>query len=101
MIADIFASLDQHFQPQALQKPQSYYFSIDDQKKTVLLSPEGCRVEEGKTLENADCVCKTSAEFFLKVWNDCYQPSLSDFLTGRIKSNNPDMLKLFLRAFSK
>ena len=45
-----------------------FYFSLDDVRKTVLLSRESCEVQDGKTVERADCVCKTSNELFIKIW---------------------------------
>ena len=38
---------------------------------------------------------------FLDVWNGKYTPSATDFLMGRIKSNNPMLLKEFVAAFKK
>ncbi len=70
-------------------------------KKTVVLTPEACRVEDGKTIEEVDCVCKTSSDFFLKIWNEGYRPGMGDFMSGKIKSNNPLTLKDFLAAFGK
>jgi putative sterol carrier protein len=79
----------------------SYYFSLGDCKKTVRLSSESCLVTDGKTIEQADCVCKTSPEFFLKIWQEGYRPGMKDFLSGTIKSNNPGSLQLFLKCFGK
>lgn len=35
-----------------------FYFTIDEVKKTLTLLPESCTVENGKTVENADCFCR-------------------------------------------
>lgn len=101
MIDSIFNQLEQSFKPGVLDKPLSYYFSIDDLKKTVFLDPQHCRVEIGKTTEAADCVCKTSAEFFMRIWEQNYRPGIKDFLSGSIRSNNPEALKTFLVVFGK
>ena len=98
MIEAIFAGMESAYSPGIVNQETSYYFSIDDLKKTVVLTSDSCRVEDGKTIENVDCVCKTSADFFLKVWNDGYRPGMSDFLSGAIKSNNPVALKDFIDA---
>jgi putative sterol carrier protein len=79
----------------------SYYYSVGEVKKTVTIGPDACRVEEGKTVDSADCVCKTSEAFFLKIWNEGYMPGMKDFLSGTIRSNNPQALKDFLAAFGK
>jgi putative sterol carrier protein len=101
MIEQIFASLADSFKDEVVVKPTSYYFSLGGIKKTVLLSEDGCRVEDGRTVETADCVCKTSEEFFMSIWNEGYRPGMADFLSGKIKTNDPTALQLFLRAFGK
>jgi len=101
MIDSIFATLADHFVVGAVNEPVSYYFSLGDSKKTVLVSAQQCRIDEGRTLDNADCVCKTSPEFFLKIWQDGYRPGMGDFLSGKIKSNNPGALQIFLKVFGK
>jgi hypothetical protein len=101
MIEQVFDSLEELYRPGAVAAPVSIYFAIGDLRRTVLLQPDACRVTAGKTGETADCVCKMGDELFLRVWNDGYRPGLKDFLGGAIKSNDPSILKLFLRAFGK
>jgi putative sterol carrier protein len=101
MVEEIFTRLRESFQADKVAKKRIYYFSVDEVKKTVTLSPDGVLVENGKTVENADCVCKTSTEFFLKIWQEGYRPGMADFLSGKIKSNNPYVLQEFLSAFGK
>jgi putative sterol carrier protein len=101
MVEKIFSGLPQLFKPESVSTAMSFYFSLGEIKKTVQISPEKCIVDDGKTVESADCVCKTSPEFFLKIWDEGYRPGLKDFLSGTIKSNNPNELKTFLAAFGK
>lgn len=101
MINELFANLSESFVPGALAQPKSFYFSLGEVKKTVQLSSDSCRVSDGKTVDNADCVCKTSPEFFLRIWQDNYRPGMKDFMKGVIKSNNPGALQEFLRSFGK
>jgi putative sterol carrier protein len=101
MIETIFSTLADNFVADTVDKPASYYFSLGDHKKTVYLSAESCLVEDGRTVDQADCVCKTSAEFFIRIWQDGYRPGMADFLSGTIKSNNPTALQNFLAAFGK
>jgi len=101
VVESIFEQLPGEYQPGKISAPLNYYFSLGDTKKTVRLSGEHCLVEDGKTVENADCVCKTTPEFFVKIWNEGYRPGLKDFMSGTIKSNDPDKLKTFLAAFGK
>jgi putative sterol carrier protein len=101
MLNDIFAALPPLYRNGGVSHRTTFYFSIDDVKKTVILDADSCSVIDGKAGENADCVCKTSEEFFLKVWNDGYKPGMKDFLGGAIKSNAPHLLQEFLKAFGK
>ena len=101
MVEQIFSEIQQTYRPDSASKLVSIYFSIDDVKKTVQISASGCQVDDGRVIDAADCVCKTSAKFFLKVWNEGYNPGLKDFLSGAIKSNNPELLKKFLAACGK
>ncbi len=101
MVEKIFGSLPHLFVPQSVEESISYYFSLEDIKKTVRLSPERCLVEDGRTVESADCVCKTSQDFFEKIWNEGYRPGMADFLSGKIKSNDPGGLQTFLKSFGK
>jgi hypothetical protein len=101
MIETIFAGLADNFVAGTVDEPTSYYFSLEDHKKTVYLTAESCLVEDGRTVAEADCVCKTSVEFFIRIWQDGYRPGLADFLSGTIKSNNPTALQTFLSAFGK
>lgn len=101
MIEQIFSEIPESYNPETVSDPVSIYFSIDAIKKTVQLSSTGCQVDDGRTVDNADCVCKTTADFFSNVWNEGYKPGLKDFLSGAIKSNNPELLKTFLAACGK
>jgi putative sterol carrier protein len=101
MIDSIFATLSAAYVEGVVDQPMTFYFSLGTTKKTVRLSPGQCQVEAGKTIETADCVCKTDPDFFISIWNDGYRPGMGDFLSGRIKSNDPTALQLFLKAFGK
>ena len=99
-VAEIFAKLPGYYEKgRKVHEAKTFYFSLDDDEKwTVTLGAESCEVTPGKT-ENADCFFKASKELFLDVWNGRYTPTAMDFLTGKIKSNNPLMLKDFIDAF--
>lgn len=101
MVEAVFAGLQEHFRAERVAQRKVYYFSIGEVKRTVTIDPAGVQVADGKTVETADCVCKTSAEFFLKVWQEGYRPGMPDFLSGTIKSNNPFALQEFLDAFGR
>ena len=101
-IATIFQSLPRKFQKGAVDKPRTFYFSLDDDEKwTVSLSKDKCEVTPGKPAQDADCFFKASKQMFLDVWSGKYTPSAKDFIMGSIKSNNPLLLKEFVAAFKK
>lgn len=101
MVVDIFSAMSADFQAGVAKQPLSFYFSIGEVKQTVFLTPESCKILPGKQTDTADCVCKMGEDLFVRIWQEGYQPGLKDFLTGAIKSNDPEALKTFLAAFGK
>ena len=99
-VARIFERLPSLFQKGNVEKERTFYFSLDDEEWTVTLSRESCTVKPEKA-EDADCFFKASKEMFLDVWNGRHTPSVTDFVTGAIKSNNPLLLREFVAAFQK
>jgi long-chain acyl-CoA synthetase len=101
-ISTVFQGLPKKFQKGSGKSPRTFYFSLgDDEKWTVVLDKDKCTVKEGKPAEDADCFFKASKEMFLDVWNGKHTPGIADFMSGKIKSNNPMMLKEFVDAFKK
>jgi hypothetical protein len=98
---EIFGTFQAEYKKGVFTLPTTFYFSIDDIKKTVTLDAESCTIEDGKTVEEADCICKTSAAMFSRIWNDGYRPGIMDFMGGAIKSNAPQLLQQLLVAFGK
>jgi putative sterol carrier protein len=97
----IFKGLCKRFNKANVTAERSYYFSLgEDEKWTVRLTRDKCVVRKGKT-DEADCFFKGPAELFLDVWNGRHQLGPMDFLSGKVKSNNPMLLKDFVRAFQK
>lgn len=101
MLNAIFAELPDSFIAGTFTRPTSFYFSLGDVKKSVQCTADSCTVSDGRAVADADCVCKTSPEFFLKIWQENLRPGMKDFMTGTIKSNNPGALQQFLRCFGK
>ena len=100
-VSKVFEKLPKMFQKGSVNAERTFYFSLgDDEKWTVSLTKDKCTVKPGKT-EDADCFFKASTEMFLDVWNGKHTPSIADFMTGAIKSNNPILLKEFVAAFRK
>jgi long-chain acyl-CoA synthetase len=100
-VAAIFKGLCKRFNKKNVTAERSYYFSLgEDEKWTVLITKDKCTVEKGKN-DEADCFFKGPAELFLDVWNGRHELGAMDFLTGKVKSNNPMLLKDFVKAFQK
>lgn len=83
---------------QGLDKSCSFYFSIDESRYTVFADEKELRTEEGKKVENADCVCKITSELFKKIWYEKYKPGMKEIFSGALKTNNPELLQKFLKA---
>jgi long-chain acyl-CoA synthetase len=102
-LASLFADLEHRFVPGVVTKPTSFYFSLgeDNQGKwTLELSAESCVFRQGRPADGkADCVLKTSPELFTKIVRESYTPSVSEFMTGKIKSNDIKLLQVFQKAF--
>ncbi len=97
----IFKGLCKRFNKANVTADRSYYFSLGEAEKwTVRLTTEKCEVRKGRN-DEADCFFKGPAELFLDVWNGRHQLGPMDFLTGKVKSNNPVLLKDFVKAFQK
>jgi putative sterol carrier protein len=100
-IAKIFKGLPKRFNKANVTAARRYYFSLgEDEKWTVHILKDKCTVKKGNT-EDVDCFFKGPVELFLDVWNGKHQLGAADFLTGRVKSNNPLLLKEFVAAFHK
>lgn len=101
MIDSIINSLPNEYIKGSFPVKTTFYFSVDEIKKTVVLDENSCTVLDGKLSDEADCICKTSDEMFKRIWNDGYRPGIMDFMGGKIKSNAPMLLPQFLQAFGK
>ncbi len=98
-IKELFSGLPQRFRSGKTDRPLIYYFSIDEEKWSVSVGPESCQVIEGKTTDEADCFLKTSREMFDKTVRGDYTPTIMDFMTGKIKTNRPELLLTFRDIF--
>jgi putative sterol carrier protein len=100
-VEEVFEGLRQRFNKANVTAERSYCFSLGEGGAwTVRLTREACEVERGKD-EKADCYCEGPAELFLDVWNGKRELGPMDFLTGKVKSNNPMLLRDFARAFQE
>jgi putative sterol carrier protein len=100
-IEAIFKGLCKRFNKANVKAERSYHFSLGEGENwTVRLTKQKCEVRRGDE-PDADCYLEGPAELFLDVWHGRHQLGPTDFLTGKVKSNNPILLKDFVAAFRK
>jgi long-chain acyl-CoA synthetase len=100
-LVKLFNEIERNFIKGKLDKEISIYFSLgdsSDEKWTVFAGPDKCIVKKGKAVEKADCVLKTSPDMFIKIVREGYEPDMTDFLLGRFKTNNPNLLEKFKKC---
>jgi long-chain acyl-CoA synthetase len=100
-LAGTLEGLRTRFKAGIIAKKTTYYLSLgegDGEKWTVTLTPAACDVQPGK-VKDADCVLKTSADLFSRLVSGTWQPGVADFLTGKIRTNDIDLLKKLQLAF--
>ncbi len=101
MLDEIFDKSATLYRKGAFTEKTTFYFSIDEVRKTVVFDKEGCTVFDGKQVEDADCVCRIGSELFMKIFQENYRPGMKEFMSGAIKSNSPQLLQQFLAAFGR
>lgn len=100
-LAATLEGLKARFRTGTVPKATTYYLSLGEgsgQKWTVKLSPTACEVVEGK-VENADCVLKMPSDLFVKLVDGTWKPGAVDFISGRIKTNDIELLRNLQAAF--
>ncbi len=101
-LTPIFDELTNRFAENQVDSPLSFYFSLgnwDTHKWTIVVNPENCNIQNGKPTGRADCVIKTSPEIFRKIVQESYVPSMDEFMSGVIKTNDPNLLMRFQSVF--
>jgi long-chain acyl-CoA synthetase len=97
----VIEELRGRFQASELERPLTYYLSLgsaDNEKWTLHAERGGCTYHAGRN-GGADCVIKTSADLFRRIVREHYTPDLEDFMTGRLKTNDPGLLVTFQKVF--
>lgn len=98
-VEGVIDELKLRFVKGAVGSPVSYYLSIGEERWTVRATPTELEVARGKTVEQADCVLKTTPGHFERIVREAWVPGPSDFMSGSIKTNNVahllSMQKLF------
>lgn len=95
----VMDELKARFVPGAVKDPLSYYFSLGDERWTVRATKDEIEVAQGKTVEAADCVLKTTPHLFERIVREAWVPGPNDFMTGQIKTNNVAHLLTMQKLF--
>ncbi|MHC4831377.1 MAG: hypothetical protein ACYTFT_13660 [Planctomycetota bacterium] len=87
--------LETQFKPGRITRELSYYLKLGEgagDRWTVRVGPKAIEIKEGKHVDRADCVVKTTRKFLLAMVQKGKKPTPMDFMRGRIKSNDPMLL---------
>ncbi len=99
----LMEDLERKFVPGAVDKQTSFYFSLgttDDAKWTLIFDAEKAHIRPGKPEGgSADCVLKTNRDIFTRIVRESYTPSVAEFMSGQVKSNDIGLLQVFQKAF--
>jgi len=97
---EIIQLMPERYKTGSAASPLTYYFSIESTKATVFVEPDGVRVVDGKAVDSADCVLKTTEKIFVNVVVNGKMPGALDIARGRFKTNNPDALMKLRTMFT-
>jgi hypothetical protein len=100
-VEKIFNEVEKSFKKNTFKEKKIFFFNVEGIEKTITIDSNGFVVEDGKTVDNPDCQCEIKREILEKVWYENYKPSFIDFISGKIRANDPYLLKEFMRAFGK
>ncbi len=98
----LFSYLEERFSENQVDQPVSFYFSLgnwDSHKWTISVDADACSIKNQKPNGRADCVIKTSPKMFKKIVHESYVPSMDEFMSGDIKTNDPNLLMRFQSLF--
>lgn len=102
--AELMQQLRQAFVPKSTERSISFYISLGDgpqDKWNITVDQSACSIEVGKPPGGkADCVLKTSPMIFERIVRESYTPSFAEFMSGKVKTNDPGLLKVFKKVFS-
>lgn len=96
--SELITSFQSRYVPGKVDRTITYYFSIGDEKHTLIVTPTTCAVSPGKP-ERADCVVKADPNVFLDLVLRGKQPGPLDIARGRFKTNDVGLLLKLRAAF--
>lgn len=103
-LIEVFDELHERFVPGALGKATTWYFSLGtgaDARWTVRANEGSVEIQPGRPQGGqADCVLKTDPKTFERIVREHYVPSFAEFAEGKVKTNDPDLLRTFQTTFN-
>lgn len=100
-LRETLESMRTRFRPGTVDRTITYYFSLGEgeaEKWSVTVGPTSCDLIPGK-IDKADCVLKTSADLFTKMVTGKHKPGPMDFVSGKIKTSDVNLLMTLRQAF--
>ena len=97
----ILDELERRYDPTRIKKPSKWALVLNGKggpRYTLEISPENFVVRKGK--HDADVAIITSDEFLKKIVFEAFTPGIPEFMSGKIKSNNPMGLMEFQNIFN-
>lgn len=101
-LAAVFEDLTKRYKPGVIEESLTFYFSLGEdegQKWSATLSPDSMVATPGK--KDADVFVKMDEALFHKLLAGEWKPGMGDFLSGKIKSNDPFKLPLLKDCFDR
>ena len=98
-IATIFTTLQSQYQTGKVDTEIVYYFSLGSDKYTLFARPDGCEVQKGKAVENADCVIKSDPKLFGNMVLRGKKPGALDIARGKVKFSDMNLVMKLQELF--
>lgn len=98
-IATIFTTLQNQYQTGKVDTEIVYYFSLGGDKYTLFARPDGCEVQQGKTVESADCVIKADPKLFGNMVLRGKKPGALDIARGKVKFSDMNLVMKLQELF--
>ncbi|NOY28559.1 MAG: hypothetical protein GXP62_22115 [Oligoflexia bacterium] len=95
----IFENMPARYIPSPGMATRSFYFSVGDERWTVIMHADHCEASPGKTVDRADVVLKCDPKLFEKMVLQGKNPGPLDIARGKIKTNDPNGLRALRERF--
>ena len=92
-VRGIFEQMSANYVTGKIDKSLTYYFSVGDEKWTVICTPDSCDAKPGKLTDNADCVVKVDPKLFVDMVKHGKRPGTMDLMRGRLKTSDVSLLQ--------